>query len=132
MESSNNELRNGDAFAYTTESWNGVNQYDCAPNANYLSSPLRILGPFVSGKTFTYRRTLSFHQYIVIRFLLVKMGWDPTSVLTITIADQNNQVLSVKNITNSPQIPKCTFIIYLEILCSSTLSDQRHSVQFQI
>jgi hypothetical protein len=97
----------GSAFIYTSESWGNIQQTDCQPNAQYLNAPLRILGPFAAGTNITYQRSISFHQYLVLRFELIKMGWDNTSSLTISLLDQGNNVVTSQNIGNTPTVAQC-------------------------
>lgn len=35
------------------------------------------------------------------------MNWDPTSVLSIIITDQNNKIVVSNNITNTANVPNC-------------------------
>jgi hypothetical protein len=107
LESSSNEYMAGSAFIYTSESWGNIQQTDCQPNAQYLNAPLRIMGPFAAGTNITYQRSISFHQYLVLRFELIKMGWDNTSSLTISLLDQGNNVVSSQNIGNTPTVAQC-------------------------
>lgn len=107
MESSTNEVRAGDAFIYTEDSWGNVTQTDCKPNASYLNAPLRIIGPFAAGTAVSYQRTVSIHQYVVLRFQLIKMGWTNSSTLTITVSDQNNRVFTTQTIKATPNVAQC-------------------------
>lgn len=97
----------GSGFVYTSESWQGVQQTDCQPNSQYLNTPLRILGPFAAGANVSYQRSVSFHQYLILRFELIKMGWDSSSVLTIALLDQNNNAVISRNISNTPGVASC-------------------------
>jgi hypothetical protein len=98
----------GSAFIYTSESWGNIQQTDCQPNSAFLTAPLRILGPFTSESTVNYQRTVSVHQYIILTFELIKMGWDKTSSLNVTLYDQNNVSISSQIISHTPNIAKCT------------------------
>ena len=70
---------------YTEESWGTQPITDCSPVE--ITTPLRVIGPFDGN--ITYRRTLSFHSYFVVRFLMIAMDWDETTNLTITLFDQD-------------------------------------------
>jgi hypothetical protein len=93
----------GSAFQSTPESWGDLPQTDCKPNPLSLNSPLRVLGPFSAGTAVNYQRSVSFHQYLILSFELIKMGWDTGSVLTITLLDQAKNVVSVQNVTSTPK-----------------------------
>jgi hypothetical protein len=103
LESSNNEIMAGSAFQYTPESWGNVPQTDCQPNPSFLNAPLRVLGPFSAGTTVNYQRSVSFHQYLILSFQLIKMGWETGSLLTITLLDQGKNVISAQKVTSTPK-----------------------------
>lgn len=93
----------GSAFIYTPESWGNVPQTDCSPGPEFLSAPLRVLGPFSAGTSVNYQRSVSFHQYLILSFELIKMGWDNSSVLTISLLDQSKNPVATQRITSSPK-----------------------------
>lgn len=105
LESSPNEIMAGQAFLYTQESWGTVRQTDCQPDAAYLNAPLRILGPFTSGESVNYQRTVSIHQYLVVRFELLKMGWERSSELNLTLGDQQGNTITAQTISSNSAAP---------------------------
>jgi hypothetical protein len=64
-----------------------------------------VLGPFAAGTAVNYQRSVSFHQYLIISFQLIKMGWDNSSVLTIALADQSQNRLFSRDIVHTPNVP---------------------------
>lgn len=105
MESSINEFASGDALIYQpTPYWSLPNVINCPDNPN-LKVPLKIKGPFGSQTPITYRNTLSFHDYIVIKFLLIKMNWDQNTFANLTVADINGVLLYNQIIGSSPNVP---------------------------
>lgn len=94
----------GDALIYDSNSWTNGKVTECLPSQN-LTNPLKIQGPFTSVSTPSYQRTLSLHDYIIVKFLLVKMNWDTTSVLNIKITNENGNIILSQNIVNNGKIP---------------------------
>ena len=104
LESSANELLQGNAFVYTEDSWGTQTITDCNPVQ--LTTPLRVIGPLDANSNVTYRRTLSFHSYFVVRFLLIAMNWDAQTNLTITLFDQDENIVDVQFVDNRTNVPQ--------------------------
>ena len=105
LESTVNEFAIGQGFT-PSRSWPDPNRVrTCSANLN-----LKILGYFAT-ETVSYRRTISSHRYIAIKFQLIAVNWTENSNVTIKFTDNNNQELCSKTIRYSATIPKCTFYI---------------------
>jgi len=58
------------------------------------------MGPFSSTNVVTYRRTLSFHQYIIIRFQLITIDWKSDTSLNVSLFDQGGTLVASRIVKN--------------------------------
>ena len=66
--------------------------------------------PVVPTEKLTYNRTLSLHNYLIIRFELITTNWNAGSLLNISLYNQANNALvpGGLQVNYLPNVPKGT------------------------
>ena len=103
------------------ESWNNARVFNCSASNNNQNFQANLISvqPTDNQQFLNYTRTISLHNFIVIRFELILSDWNPSSSFTLQLLNQvGNNIIPQQDINYLSNVPRGT--------CSSIQNQSAH------